>query len=125
MRNLTTLIEAIELRIYKYAEVDSYEHGCIGGVTDFGLIDSVRVKYASEAQQYLSNYGIEVKDGEFDEDGHLHYVRLEDANALEPTIAEVEEWKKNKLKLWCASYIVEAYMVGCQKLTEDQFKGVS
>lgn len=95
----------------KTAQVDDFEHGCIGDENHYDTgsshnwtsdtVDGV----VKELMDFLC---IEDKDAveldACDEIGRIDIQRTENAEGYEPSKSEIEEWKKGKLKMWLCDY---------------------
>lgn len=92
----------------KMSELDTYENGCIGSVTDCFIDMPIKCATVEDVKkEILSFVGAQADAMECDaceEIGRIDVCRTECEDGTEPSEAEIAEWKAGKLPLYYAVY---------------------
>jgi hypothetical protein len=95
--------------LHKFAEEDSFEHGCLPGTgTDFYIDVSFTGKTREECIKRAADFLGIGEDGierdSCDEIGRIDFARTENDDGSELSDRELEEWKAGKRKAWYVVY---------------------
>ena len=102
---------------FKFAEEDSFEHGCDPDTTfSYAGDDIFKGETVEDVLKQIKNFlGVD-EDYEVDldsceEPGRVDIQILENKDAYPATSAEMERWRAGEITLWAACYSFEIYEV--------------
>ena len=94
--------------LWRYAEVDDFENGCIGPsqASHISLIFEAPTVDATiqKARDFVGVNEAAVERNACDEDGRIDLCRTENDNGNELTPDEITQWKAGNLRAWYCVY---------------------
>lgn len=111
-----------KVTISRITQEDSYQEGCIYNSTDHAIFSEHSAKDLTSIIEHVENTtGIRIKDFEYyEEDNILEASILEDDTGYAASEYQVNQWKRNKLKLWLGSYTLRLTLVETTDLNASE-----
>lgn len=98
--------------LHKWTEEDNFDEGCIPGTLQTSNVDfSGKWETVEEMLEDVTDFLCIPNNKEnyelnsCDEEGRIDFFVMENAEGLNATTKEREQWKEGKLKLWSCIYI--------------------
>ena len=93
--------------LVKFAEEQTFDHGLIGGVTDFGEIHKFTSGSIMAVILSAADFiGCSVRDAEMFQPGEINFSITETAEGIAATAEEIAKFQAGKIRLWVADYFL-------------------